>query len=68
MYIVIEIQTDASGATAIPAPASYVDRADAEAKFHTVMAAAAKSAVAKHAAVMMNEYGTVINNGYYVHE
>lgn len=63
-YIVMELQTDAVTATLVN---QYGDRAAAESKFHTVLAAAAVSAVPVHAAVLMTEEGFVLRNECYKH-
>ena len=61
MYIVLEIQ----GASVIAS--TYEDGADAENKYHTILAYAAKSQVPVHAAAMLNENGALIKHEYYVH-
>lgn len=55
MYIVVEIQTNADGTVGIPAPTAYADRQQAEAKYHTILAAAAISQVPKHGAIMFTD-------------
>ena len=65
MYYVIEIQsTDSTAANLVW---NYDDRADAEAKFHTVAAAAAKSAVLVHTVVMITREGVLIKAESYKH-
>lgn len=55
MFIVIEIQkTDDQVATIVNAYANY---SDAMARYHTVLAAAAKSEIDTHSAVIIDEYG-----------
>ena len=65
-YIVLEIQTN-DGVTAIVPPFAYTDRNAAESKFHTVLAAAAVSAVEEHAAVLLTSDGRVVRNECYRH-
>ena len=65
MYIVIEIQT--SGDTVATIVNKYNDRAEAEARYHGILAAAAVSAVPVHAAVMLTSAGTLVKNDYYRH-
>ena len=65
MYIVIEIQT--SGDSVATIVNKYADRAEAEARFHAVLAAAAVSAVPVHAAVMLTNAGTTVRSEYYRH-
>lgn len=65
MFIVIELQTtDGQTANIVTA---YTDKADADAKFHQIMAAAAKSSVGIHAAVIMDETGMSIRQEAYRH-
>lgn len=65
-YIVIELQTDASGNVA-----NIVTKKDtlneAEALFHQILASAAISSVPVHAAVILNNYGDVQDVKSYVH-
>lgn len=68
MFIVIEIQYNKDGSVGLPAPASYANRADAENKYHSVLAAAAKSGLPKHSAVMLNEGGVPIKYECYTTE
>ena len=66
MYIVIEIQTNANGSIGTLVN-SYADHNEAEAQYHRVLAAAAVSALPKHAAVMMSEEGFPLRHECYVH-
>lgn len=66
MYIVLEIQTNPNGAVGTLVNA-YESRDQAESQFHTVLAAAAVSALPCHAAVLMTEQGLILSNGYYEH-
>lgn len=65
-YIVIELQTNADGQTANLVTA-YDDLAQAESKFHAILAAAAVSAVPKHAAVILSEDGLIVKQWCYDH-
>lgn len=65
-YIIIEMQTTA-GTTAIVPPATYSDRNQAEAAFHTILAAAAVSAVEEHTAVMLTSDGRIVRSECYRH-
>lgn len=65
MYFVIELQTN-NGQTA-NIVTSHATREAAESKYHTVLAAAAVSAVEKHAAVMVSEEGFPIMHQCYIH-
>lgn len=65
MFIVIELQTtDGKTANIVTA---YEDRSEAEAKYHAILSAAAKSAVSTHAAVMLDERGNLEKTEYYLH-
>lgn len=65
MYIVIELQTN-NGTTGNFVFA-YADLADAYAKYHAILSAAAKSSVEVHAAVILNEIGGVIESAHFAH-
>lgn len=65
MFYVIEIQTNEG--TAGNFVWNYADRADAEEKFHTVAAAAAKSAVLVHTIVLLTREGAMIKSECYKH-
>lgn len=65
-YIVIEIQTNA-GTSAIVPPVLFTDRNAAEAQFHTMLAAAAISAVEIHSVVMLTEDGRIVRTECYRH-
>ena len=66
MYIVLEIQTSASGSVSTLIDA-YESRDQAESKFHTILAAAAISALPCHAAALLTEQGLILANGFYEH-
>lgn len=65
MYIVIELQTN-NGTTGNFVFA-FADLADAWAKYHAILSAAAKSSVEVHAAVILNEVGNTIASGHFAH-
>ena len=54
MYIVIEVQTNEEG-KASTIVTSYDNPAQAESKYHTILAAAAVSTVPKHGAVILQD-------------
>lgn len=64
--IVIEIQSN--GETAAVLTNSYADRNDAENKYHTILAYAAKSELPIHSAVMLTDEGYFIKSERYIHE
>lgn len=66
MYTVIELQTTGTSTAVVP-PVTYVTRQEAEAKFHEVLAAAAKSSVPVHSCVVLDEKGFAIRREDYVH-
>lgn len=65
-YIVIELQTWDTGAMSTPAWA-YDNRNSAEAKFHSVLAAAAVSNLPMHAACLLQNDGRLLNCASYDH-
>ena len=65
-FYVIEIQTNADN-TSGNFVWGFTDRADAEAKYHTVAAAAAKSAVLVHTVAMLTKEGGLVKNEAYKH-
>ena len=65
-YIVVEIQTSANGAVATIVN-DYADQKQAEARFHTILAAAAVSNLAKHSAIMFSEEGFPLRHECYSH-
>lgn len=65
-YIVMEIQSWATGATSTPTWA-YDDRNKAEAKYHSVLAAAALSELPVHAAVLLRSDGATLASNFYEH-
>lgn len=66
-YIVVELQT-ASDGTVGNIVTAFDDINLAEAKYHTILASAATSNLAKHAAIMFSEEGFPIKNECYTHE
>ena len=66
-YVVIEIQNMSDGGMATPAY-SYSDLNSAEAKYHTILAVAAKSALPKHACILMSDEGFPLRHECYIHE
>lgn len=66
-FLVIEIQTNADGAVG-NFVWSYAERSLAEQKYHTVLAAAAVSALPSHAAVMLTNEGKMVDHAVYHHE
>ena len=67
MFIVIELQKINDEQVANIANA-YTEQKVAEQKYHTILAAAAVSALPCHAAVMLDEKGRMIKSEYYTHE
>ena len=67
MYIVIELQSinDSQVANIVNV---YTEQKVAEQKYHTILAAAAVSALPCHAAVMLDEKGRMIKSEFYTHE
>lgn len=66
MYIIIEIQTNDQGETAYLTDKKSSIGA-AYQKYHTVLAAAAVSGLAVHAAIILNERGEIIARDCFVH-
>lgn len=65
-YVVIEIQSFADGGMATPAY-SYSDITSAEAKYHTILATAAKSLLPKHACILISDQGLPLRHECYLH-
>lgn len=65
VYFVIEMQ---AGATAAAIPFAYEDELDAEAKYHSLLAVAAKSAVPVHSVILIRADGYVVKSESYSHE
>ena len=66
-YIVLEIQHYKNGSTGIVPPVSFEDRNAAEAKYHTVLAAAAVSDIFEHCCVMLDRQGRTIKSESFQH-
>ena len=66
-YIVIQIQKNANGQVGNIVTA-YEDKAAAENKYHTILAAAAISNLPTHSAIMINEQGFPLHFQHYNHE
>lgn len=66
MYYVIELQTNADG-TSGNIVYAYASKADADEKYHSILASAAKSSVMVHAAVMIDRNGTPLKHDHFVH-
>lgn len=66
-YLVMEIQKWDSGIVQTPTYA-YDDRNSAEAKYHSILAAAAQSSLPIHACVMLTEDGRLVRTEVYRHE
>lgn len=63
MYIVIELQKNGDQVANIVT--SHSTRQEAEAKYHTILAAAAVSGVEVHSAVMLSDEGFPLRNECY---
>lgn len=63
-YTVIELQNGVVGSNVW----TYDALEDAESKYHSILAVAAKSSVAVHAAVILNDTGFSIRNQCYTHD
>lgn len=64
MFLVVEIQKNASGQVA-SLITQHSDYRDAQAKFHTILAAAAKSNLPRHGAAILHEDGhSIVNESY----
>lgn len=66
-YIVIELQTNADS-TVGNIVNTYSSREEADARYHTILAAAAISEVPVHAAVLMTSNGNALRNECYRHK
>jgi len=67
MYIILETQTNTNGTVGTLID-TYTDRNAAESKYHTVLAAAAISALPLHSAFMLTDEGYLIRSEVYRHE
>ena len=66
MYIVIELQTDATGHTS-HIVTDHDTKASAESKYHSILAAAAQSNVHIHSATILTPKGYAQKNESYEH-
>ena len=66
MFYVIEIQTNSDG-TSGNFVFDFNDRSDADAKYGTLYAAAAKSSVLVHTVVMLTDRGDMLAHKAFVH-
>lgn len=66
MYILIEIQKNGDQAALVPAR-TYTDRLQAEAAYHTTLAAAAVSSVEVHTALLIDDHGNTVKRDSYEH-
>lgn len=66
-FVVIEIQT-ASDGTASVLHSAYSSENQAWSKFHTILSFAAVSELPCHAAVILDNQGSVLGSMQYVHE
>ena len=66
MFIVLELQTDSQGNLGIIAN-KYNTIPEAESKYYNILSYAALSDVPVHAAVILDENGTHLNNASYMH-
>lgn len=64
-YIVIELQTMADGKVA-NLVTQHTSEAEAQSKYHSVLAAAAVSDLPCHAAVLMTNEGVVLEDRHYL--
>lgn len=66
MYIVIELQKNAKGEVA-NVVTSFPTLAEAESKYHSILAAAAVSNLPTHSAIIVSEEGFPVANKCYKH-
>ena len=66
-FLVTELQTFPNGSMSTPSYA-YDDILSAQAKYHSILSAAAKSALPVHAATIMNNEGQEIDHQCFYHE
>ncbi len=66
MYIVIELQTSKDNKVAILVT-SFDNINDAKSKYHTILSSAAISNIYKHAAVILDDNGSLIARECYIH-
>ena len=66
MFIVLELQAAADGVAHLFE--TFSERASAESRYHTVLAAAAQSAVPDHSALLLTGDGSVLRSETYHHD
>lgn len=66
-FIVLEVQKFANGSISTPAYA-YDTKQSADAKYHSILAAAAVSTLPVHTCVMLTEEGMFIKSECFTHE
>ena len=66
-YLVVEMQTFPDGTMSTPSYA-FDSQLSAEAKYHSILASAATSALPEHTAVLMTSDGFVMESKCYQHE
>lgn len=66
MYIIQEIQTTGNQTALCPA-ITKTDRDEADSAYHSILAAAAISAVTVHTVVMLDEHGNTVRREFYEH-
>ena len=64
IFYVLELQTGETGSCI---PFAFADKADAEAKYHSLLAVAAKSNVPKHGVILVNADGFILKSEVYDH-
>ena len=67
MYIVVELQSNANGAVS-NLVTSHNTLAEAESKFHSIMASAAINDVPVHSAIIVSEEGFPVAHKCYKHD
>ncbi len=68
MFIVLEIQTFDDGSIAMLPAITKASREEAESAYHSILAAAAVSALPMHAAIIMANDGHEIEHKAYTHQ
>ena len=67
MFIIIEIQKANEGSAAVCPVLVFVDRDQAEASYHTKLAAAAVSSVNVHTVTMLTDTGELVKKETFYH-
>ena len=68
MFIVLEVQTYDDGSIGIVPPTAYENSDEAQAKYHTILAAAAISQLPMHTAFVLTSDGYVVESRCFRHE